>query len=324
MRTGRRSPEFTVELASDGSAGFPVAGISIEGAASNYFSKQTDTCTGKILKPGDRCSIRLVYQPPVEGSHRAQISVQADAEADRTAIPLVGSGVSPRLVLRKQRLEFGSVYRTLSGTDRLELANSGTASLRIESLVVAENPLKEFRVARTDCTGGGPLRPRDTCIVEVLFSPVVDGARTATLVISHDAAGGATRVQMTGRGLSPIDGFQISPLRGEFGTVEIGAWSDIATFNLQNPGQGPLTLQEVALRGPAAADYRLVPGSCAMATAVAPRADCTIGVRFQPTAIGERSATLEIRHDAPDGSDTIPLRGVGRAGDTAQPPGVRP
>jgi hypothetical protein len=324
VRVGKQSADLTVELLSDGSASFRVDEISIAGPASDSFRKGIDTCTGSELQTGTRCTVKVAFRPGGEGSGRAEIRVRADADAERTSVALSGTGVAPRIAVRQRAVDFESVYRTMSGSQRLELASTGSAPLLIRSLVIADSPLKEYRVGRTDCLAAAGLPPRGTCSVEILFSPVADGARTATLVIEHDAVSDSARVRLAGRGLAPIDGFQISPPRASFGTVQVGAWSDIATITLRNPGQGALMLKEIELGGPAASEFRIVPGSCATATPVAPRADCTFGIRFQPSAAGNRQAVVTIRHDAPDGSDTISLAGTGLAETVVPPPASSP
>jgi hypothetical protein len=72
-------------------------------------------------------------------------------------------------------------------------------------------------------------------------------------------------------------------------------------------------VSEIAVAGPAAADFRIVPGSCAVPGFVAPEGDCTVGVRFLPTAPGDRRAKLVVRHNAGGGTAAVDLvgRGVG-------------
>ena len=83
-----------------------------------------------------------------------------------------------------------------------------------------------------------------------------------------------------------------------FGARQVGSRSSVRTLTVSNTGDGRLVLQSVSLAGPAAGDFRIVPGTCEGASFIAPRSSCTIGVGFNPTATGSRSATLRIRHNA--------------------------
>src|SRR5262249_43706473 len=44
---------------------------------------------------------------------------------------------------------------------------------------------------------------------------------------------------------------------------------------------------------------------------IPPNASCTINVTFTPTAVGSRTATLTIQHNAPSGPQTVALSGNG-------------
>ena len=79
----------------------------------------------------------------------------------------------------------------------------------------------------------------------------------------------------------------------------MGERSDIVDLRVTNAGQARLVLSEVTLTGPAAGDFRVIPGSCGVPGFVASGSDCTMGIRFIPTTAGRRTARLLIRHNAP-------------------------
>jgi hypothetical protein len=104
---------------------------------------------------------------------------------------------------------------------------------------------------------------------------------------------------------------RISPSEVSFGGLGVGRRSSIVTVSIENQGPGILTLEKVALEGLHADDFRLVPGTCEGAAFVASDGICTLGLRFSPSASGNRRAQLIILHNGAQESHRIPLSGMG-------------
>ncbi|MEO1087158.1 MAG: hypothetical protein AAFY88_23225, partial [Acidobacteriota bacterium] len=68
---------------------------------------------------------------------------------------------------------------------------------------------------------------------------------------------------------------------------------------------------EMEIEGEGAADFQIVPGSCA--SFIAPGTACTVGVAFAPRAAGRRLGALAIRHSAEGGIARVLLEGTGVA-----------
>jgi hypothetical protein len=91
----------------------------------------------------------------------------------------------------------------------------------------------------------------------------------------------------------------------------VGSRSAIATVTVANRGTARLTVGEPRIDGRDAADFQLVPGSCAGAEYLVPGSECTIGLRFTPSAAGNREARLVLPHDAQGGRAGVALAGEG-------------
>ena len=99
-----------------------------------------------------------------------------------------------------------------------------------------------------------------------------------------------------------------------FGSVNTGSTSSEQTITLSNTGAANLQLSAISVSG---TEFALVGGTCTATTALAVSASCTVILTFAPTAVGVRSATLTINHNATVSTSTVSLAGTGVA---ATPP----
>ncbi len=310
IRAGFESAPRSATLRNSGSAPLAIRRSVISGAGRSSFAIQRDGCTGSTLQPGGRCSIDLLFQPRGAGSLRAELRIESDDARGEQAIALAGSGTAAELEVDRSRLEYGTVQRPASASRELTLTNRGTARLLIGGLRIGGPAAEDFRVLRTDCREEG-LRPGASCTVTVLFVPASDGARSARLEIRHDGADEPQEVLLLGTALAAQPAFRVSERAIRFGTRQVGSRTEVRTLRIENAGSGRLELGSIRLAGAHAGDFQLVAGTCDGAPFVAPRSDCTVGIRFVPQAPGQRRATLTIRHNAGRGRDTVSLEGTG-------------
>jgi Abnormal spindle-like microcephaly-assoc'd, ASPM-SPD-2-Hydin len=95
-----------------------------------------------------------------------------------------------------------------------------------------------------------------------------------------------------------------------FPSQTVGATSAPQIVTLTNPGSSQLTISSVAIES---SDYSL---TTTCGGSLQPGQQCTISIRFEPTAPGTRTATLQIQTNAsnvPGGTLNIPLTGTGIA-----------
>ncbi len=83
-----------------------------------------------------------------------------------------------------------------------------------------------------------------------------------------------------------------SPSLSEFGTI--GTHTErLLTVTVYNSGADNLTIDTVSIGGADSAMFSLAPDTCS-ASVIVPGGSCTVTVRFYPTTIGPKSATLDI------------------------------
>lgn len=95
----------------------------------------------------------------------------------------------------------------------------------------------------------------------------------------------------------------------DFGTVLVGQSGTAVEFTIRSAGTGPLNLSSVTIGGQHADDFIL---SGPSTNTIASGDTATFTVNFSPTAVGSRSASVQILSDDSDESTfQLPLTGVG-------------
>jgi len=183
------------------------------------------------------------------------------------------------------------------------VANVGVTGLAISSLTfVGLNP-GDF-TQTNNCPVGGTLLAGRNCRINVTFRATATGVRTATLRITDSDITSPQNISLTGTGVQP--NAALSPTSLNFGTVARRSTNRL-TVTLSNTGLGLMTINGVAINGPNANQYSATNGCSAT---LAPNANCTITVTFNPNQRGTMNATLNVNDNAPGSPQTVTLTGV--------------
>lgn len=147
------------------------------------------------------------------------------------------------------------------------------------------------------------------------------------------AAGGGWRARLDGgaesaAGPQPVGFGQIVSLRLDdpdplvfdaeridFGPAPLGLLGSARRLELRNAGAAPLTVRGLRLVGD---DFVISSQECRGETLV-PEASCTVGLRFAPSAIGARTASLNATVAGSSRTVALPLTGVGEPLPTGPP-----
>ncbi|HSL81423.1 MAG TPA: choice-of-anchor D domain-containing protein [Thermoanaerobaculia bacterium] len=307
----RAEPEAVVFRNSGGSPA-RVEGLALAGADPGAFAVAEDRCRGEELAPGERCTARVAFRPRQEGLQRARLELRSPDLPEAPAVALAGAGAAGRLRVEPRELDFGEVRVSDRTERRLRLSNAGRAPLEVQGAAVAGGAAREFRVDDGGCPETVPLAPGERCELAVTFAPAEEGERRATLTVRHGGAGPAAEVPLSGTALpAPAPRIAVSPGALRFPDQAVGTRSAIATVTVANRGSARLELGELRIEGAGAGDFRIVPGSCEGAPYLVPGSECTVGIRFTPSAAGGREARLVVRHNAPGGRETVAVSGTG-------------
>lgn len=83
----------------------------------------------------------------------------------------------------------------------------------------------------------------------------------------------------------------VTPAEFDYGPVEVGKHG-YAEIVFANAGDAPVTVTAISVTGDGASSFRVVDDSCV--GVVRAGHECTLGLRFEPTAVGIRSSTASL------------------------------
>ncbi len=311
---GTATGSQNVTVTSTGSAALNLSAIS---TGSSEFVVSGGTCTASSsLPPSTNCAISITFTPSAAGARSATLTVSHNASGGSSTAGLSGTGTAvvitaPIAQLTPTTLSFGSsTVGTATATQTVTVGNTGNAPLVLSSIATAST---EFAVSGGTCTASSSIAPGANCSIVLGFTPSAAGARSATLTVSHNGTGGSSAAALSGTGvavvvLAPIA--QVAPTSVSFGTLNVGAASVTQSVIVTNAGTTTLTLSGIAT---GSTEFAIGGGTCSASSTVASSASCTILLAFTPNAVGLRSATLTIGHNAVSGSATVALTGTGAA-----------
>lgn len=315
---GATSATQTATLSNSGSAALAISAINLSNSAD--FVIAGGTCNaGVSVAAGASCTIALAFKPAVgtTGTRSGALQVSHNAAGSPSSVSLSGNATAaaaPAAALTPS-LAFGSInVGTTGAAQTATLSNTGNAPLTIGTLSTGSS---EFTLGGGSCAAGAVVAAGSSCTVAVSFTPAAAGARSASLVITHNASGGQSSTSLAGTGvaLSPVIG--VSPTTLSFSQTS-GTVSVAQTVTVSNTGNAPLAISALSIGGAQAAEFLIASDStCAVGGSVAANASCQVKLVFAPAATGARSASLAIVHSAAGSPSNVTLNGSGTT--VAQP-----
>jgi hypothetical protein len=150
------------------------------------------------------------------------------------------------------------------------------------------------------------LPAQGSCVIEVSFQPTTLGARSGELLLSDNATASPQRVLLTGTGRG-IPVVSLSTASLTFGLQVVGTSSVVQQVTLKNTGTAALAISGIGSTG----DFSVPTKTCG--SSLAPQGSCTIGVQFNPTAVGAWVGTLSINDNAAGSPHKVNLSGTATA-----------
>ncbi len=153
--------------------------------------------------------------------------------------------------------------------------------------------------------------------ITLRFEPSIAGELEGLLSIVHDGSTKPEEVNITGEGV-PVPRIRLSETSYDFEWVLISGGSKNHTFDVENIGTADLNLTGLSFTGTDAAAFSFVSGGT-VPYAITPGSKHTIEVSFATTTLGNKSAALEIVHDAVNEASpsaiTLTGEGIDRMGE---------
>jgi photosystem II stability/assembly factor-like uncharacterized protein len=214
----------------------------------------------------------------------------------------------PSLTFSPPGLNYGNVPVGDTKELTLTLRNNTSGAVTISLVNIDGLDASEFSLGLTDTCSAATLMPGGTCDVSAVFSPTTAGPKTASLNVSSDAAGSPHSATLSGNGTTPA--VTMSPSSLNFGDQAILTSSAEQTITVQNTGAAPLNIVGVAIGGVDSLDFVIGMETCSGAILIS-GATCTVPISFGPTALGPKSASLDVTSNAPGSPHSATLSGNG-------------
>jgi len=206
-------------------------------------------------------------------------------------------------------VDFGAIAQgSVSGTDSVQLTNTGISPLTISSIAIGGVDAAEFTVNAGTCAAA-TLAVGATCDISVQFAPNAPGAQDAFVEVRHSGFNDPFHLALTGTGAAVGTAANISfaPRSVAFGTVHTAGVSEVETITVSNAGGTlPLTITDASI---ASADFSIADNRCVVDVPI--NGSCQIDVVFSPTSGGAKAGSLALVDNAPPGAHSVALSGTG-------------
>lgn len=295
------SSPLRFELQSSGTACVKVTAISITGDFA-----QTNNCPA-VLPPSDSCVLNVTFTPTTTGLRTGILTMTGNQVPSPTGagpeVDFSGNGVAPVGSVAPSSLTFDAqLVNTSSAAQIITLSNTGIGALQIYAIGISG----DFSQSN-NCPAR--LNAGTSCVIQVVFSPTVAGARAGSLTVSSNSISPVPAISLGGTAVQPA--ISISPATISFGDQILNT-SATQTVTVNNPGSATLHVSSVVIfSSTTSASISVVSNDCQGTTGVAPGGTCSIQVQFNPFALGLFSGTLSITSDAPNSVTNVPISGNG-------------
>jgi len=258
-------------------------------------SSPSTTYGGTISYNDTTAAVSTAYYYRVQAVNAVGVSAWSN-----TALLAAGpiSAVTPTSVSFPNEL-----ISTTSGTRTITVSNVGSTTMTFSGINMTG---MTAQFAQTN-TCRPTLASGATCTISVTFKPTSTGVKTATVNVNVAAPAISRTVTLTGTGVGSGPVNTVTPTSLNFGNLLVSTVSGTQIVTVANTGFTPLTINSVTLSGQT---FQFAETSHCPAS-LASGASCTIGVRFNPTSSGTKTATISVSVASPAVSQNVTLTGVG-------------
>lgn len=252
------------------------------------------------IEAGGSMDIVIRFRPDSLGAHTATLTIFSNDLLAPHTVFVSGSAPAPRLDLAiADHGRFADVCVGKFADEPLVLGNVGRCPLTVTGIASSSADFLVPLVLSYPITIG----PGDSTALPVRFEPGSPGAKSATLSVTSDdpASPGVVRVS----GDAPVPRLvAVLADHGVFRRTCVGSFAD-ESLVLNNSGRCVLLITGITSSSaeflpPQVLSYPVLIGS----------GDCLpLPIRFEPTSIGPKSATLAIVSNDPSSPLTIVVRG---------------
>ena len=289
----------------------------IVGPDAGQYVEGVNTCLGgSTIVPLGTCSFTVQFSPTTAGPKTAAVQFENNAPGSPQTVPLTGNGTAGLLTLLPSSLvTFGNQgVGTVSATRTVTLKNLGAAPVSLGAVAPTLSGFDagEFEMGVNTCTANLVLDPTEGCSMMFRFVPTSIGAKSAAVVLDHDALDAPALLLLSGIGVEGVIA-DLAPTSLNFGNQGTGTQSAGKTVKITNFGPAPLNFNVApTIAGLDAAHYKIVTDACP--PTLNPGGSCEVTVAFAPNVVGPLTAALQFDSDMLGTLKIVPLLGIGVIG----------
>ncbi|MFA5803444.1 MAG: FISUMP domain-containing protein [Melioribacteraceae bacterium] len=248
-------------------------------------AKYTWTVSGE---PSSKCFIKIV-----------DINDAASFDLSDSAFVILDNKF-PNILVSTNSLDFGNIYKDSTEEKQINITNTGTADLQIQS-----TSFYQTSSAYNVTTFNQTIKPDSTREVLISFKPTEIISYTDTLYVYHNAAGSLVKIALTGSGIEvPKPIIKIAVTSVTFDTTYIGS-NNQKTITIVNEGTADLFITNISAN-------KSVFSTTETSFTVGAGLQHLLTLNFTPTSDSSYSGTLTIQHNAAGSPSQISLMGKGQ------------
>jgi hypothetical protein len=180
----------TVTLTNNSNASIALTSI----VASGDF-RQTNSC-GTSIAANSTCTVKVNFAPTAKGVRTGVLAITTNATPTNPTVSLSGTGTvvglsPPKLLFGNQKVG------TTSAPLAITLVNKANGSLAISGISIVGMNARDFSQTN-NC--GTSLGSKQSCTVNVTFTPAAKGARSAVVNVVDNGGGSPQSVTVDGNG----------------------------------------------------------------------------------------------------------------------------
>jgi hypothetical protein len=251
------------------------------------------------LPAGQSMALQATFAPTSAGAANGSVTITSDALTANSNVSLSGTGMtaSYTMSLTPGSVSFGNLNVGSSGTQTVQLANTGNSSLTVSQITASGSGVSVSGLAAPVT-----VAPSQSVPVTVTFAPTTSGAVAGSVTVTNSQGINAVAA-VTGTGVQA--GISVTPTSASFGSVVSGS-TNSQTIQLKNSGTANLSVSQVTATGSGFSVSGLT-----LPLTLAPGASGTFNVQYAPTTGGAGNGSVSIVSNAPNSPATVALSGTG-------------
>ncbi len=307
----------TFTIRNTGSSSLAIGAITFSGANPGDFA--VTTSPSSVIGASSSTTFVVTFTPSAVGTRTASISIaNNDLDENPYDFSIQGTGLAQEINVQGNATsivdgditpsvadwtDFGTTTAVYGSTTRtFTIQNQGAVNLTVGAITFTGTNAADYTVTTPP---SATVAGYGSTTFVLTFVPGAAGVRTATMNIANNdttenpydfalqGTGTEPEISVLGNAVDIVDG-DITPTAADwtdFGTTDVNTGSITRTFTITNTGLAPLTLGAITFSGTNPADFSV---TTAPSATVASGSSTTFVVTFDPTAVGVRTAIINI------------------------------